>query len=99
MNRLISNENELLRQHAPLVSALVRQFAGVMPPVCSAEHLHGLGLIALLDAARTYSPAAKISFEAFARIQIHGAFVGEIRRAQRWFQTETPAIGRQPVFA
>ncbi len=101
MKKQISNERELLQQHTPLVSALVKQIAGTIPPVCSTEHLHGLGLIALLDAVRCYPPACQLSFETFARIQIHGALISEIRRAQDWFHSESdsPALTQKPIFA
>ena len=99
MKKEFFDERELLQQHTPLVSALVRQLATAMPPVFSAEHLHGLGLIALLDAVRSYSPACQMKFETFARIQIYGALIGEIRRAQGWFQSEAPALTQKPIFA
>jgi DNA-directed RNA polymerase specialized sigma subunit len=97
MKKEIFNERELLQQHTPLVSALVKQFAAAMPPVFSAEHLHGLGLIALLDAVRSYPPACQMKFETFAHIQIYGALIGEIRRAQNWFQSEGKKSN--PIFA
>jgi DNA-directed RNA polymerase specialized sigma subunit len=80
-------EPELLKQHTPLVTAMVRQFTVAMPTFFSAEHLHGLGLIALQDAARCFPPSSRLSFAAFASIHIHGALLGEIRRAKNWFQT------------
>jgi DNA-directed RNA polymerase specialized sigma subunit len=91
MNVKSFNERELLKQHATLVSSAVNQFTQTAAPICSADHLHGLGLIALLDAARHYPPASEVSFETFARVQIHSALLGEVRRAKKWF-TGTPAV-------
>ncbi len=87
MNLKNQTEPELLKQHAPLVVAMVRQFTVALPSVFSAEHLHGLGLIALQDATRCYPPSSRLSFAAFASIHIHGALLGEIRRAKNWFQS------------
>lgn len=78
-------EKELLQQHAALVTAAVQQFAQAVPHQFSPEHLHSLGLIALLDAVRSYPAASPIPFESFARIQIHSALMGEVHRANRWF--------------
>jgi RNA polymerase sigma factor for flagellar operon FliA len=99
MNQKNSTEGELLKQHTPLVSSVVRQFADRLPELLSADHLHGLGLIALLDAARRYPSSSRVSFETFARIQIHGALLGEIRRAKNWFPGVTPAATPTPAFA
>jgi len=87
------NERDLLKQHTPLVASAVNQFASAAPAIFSADHLHGLGLIALLDAARHYPPTSRVSFETFARVQIHSAMLGEIRRAKNWFNdaVETPS--------
>jgi DNA-directed RNA polymerase specialized sigma subunit len=94
MNLKTATERDLLKQHTPLVATAAEQFARSAPEVFSADHLHGIGLIALLNATRHYQPASHVSFEAFARVQIHGALLGEIRRAKTWFNgtcaIETP---------
>jgi RNA polymerase sigma factor for flagellar operon FliA len=79
------NEKELLQKHTPLVSALVNRLVASTPQSCSADHLHSLGLIALLDAARCYPQTSSVPFESFARIQVQSALIGEINRAKRWF--------------
>jgi DNA-directed RNA polymerase specialized sigma subunit len=97
MNLKTATERELLKQHSPLVASAVQQFTQTCPAVFSAEHLHGLGLIALLNATRHYQPANHVSFETFARVQIHSTLLGETRRAKTWFsgtdaaETSTPA--------
>ncbi len=92
MNPKNKIEPELLKQHTPLVTAMVRQFSEAMPTFFSAEHLHGLGLIALQDATRCYPPTSRMSFAAFASIHIHGALLGEIRRAKNWFQSSSATV-------
>lgn len=91
MNLKMANERDLLKQHAPLVASAVQLFARSAPEVFSADHLHGLGLIALLNATRQYRPADHVSFETFARVQIHSTLLGETRRAKTWFNG-APAV-------
>lgn len=78
-------EQEMLQKHSPLVSAMVDRFVECTPLSLSADHLQSLGLIALLDATRNYSPSCQMPFEAFASIEVHGALLTEIRRAKKWF--------------
>jgi len=87
MNVKTFNERDLLKQHTPLVSSAVNQFTATATPICSAEHLHSLALIALLDAARHYPATSHVPFETFARVQIHSALLGEVRRAKKWFNS------------
>jgi DNA-directed RNA polymerase specialized sigma subunit len=91
MNLKTATERDLLKQHAPLVASTVQQFARSAPDVFSPDHLHGLGLIALLNATRQYQPADHVSFETFARVQIHSTLLGETRRAKTWFHG-APAV-------
>ena len=98
MNQNYHNERDLLKQHTPLVTSAVHQFSAAAPEVFSADHLHGLGLIALLKATRQYPPASRISFETFARIQIHTSLIGEIRRARNWFNSASAVGTSTPAF-
>lgn len=99
MNQKTSTENALLKQHTPLVASAVSDFARSTAPVFSADHLHGLGLIALLDAARHYPATSRVTFETFARIQIHSALLGEVRRAKSWFQGDHAEATHTTAFA
>jgi len=99
MNVKSFNECALLKQHAPLVSSAVNQFTATASPICSADHLHGLALIALLEATRQYPATSQVSFETFARVQIHGALLGEVRRAKKWFNCEYAVETSTPAFA
>ncbi len=86
MNTCLKNptENDLLKKHAPMVAVIVNQLVGTLPALFSRDHLQGLGLIALLRAVRSHAPAGGVSFETFARIEIHRALLCEIRRVGRW---------------
>lgn len=99
MNLNPHNERDLLKQHTPLVASAVNQFAAAVPALFSPDHLHGLGLIALLDAARHYPPTSRVSFETFARVQIHSALLGEMRRAKNWFNDARAVETATPAFA
>ena len=41
--------------------------------------------MALLDAVRQYPASSKVSFENFARVQIHRTLYSEINRTKQWF--------------
>ena len=97
MNVKSLTERDLLKQHSKLVSTAVNQFTSTASPICSADHLHGLGLIALLDAVRQYQPASHGAFETFARVQIHSALIGEVRRAKKWFNSDYAIDGKYAV--
>lgn len=93
------SEQELLKKHSPLVSSLVNRTVESSPQAVSADHLHGLGLIALLDAARSYPATSSVPFETFARVQIQSALLGEVRRARRWFSAAPATANFIPYFA
>ena len=97
MNVKSLNERDLLKQHSKLVTSAVDQFTSIGSPICSPDHLLGLGLIALLEAARQYPAASPMPFEAFARAQIHTALLGEVRRAKKWFNNEYAVDGKFEV--
>jgi DNA-directed RNA polymerase specialized sigma subunit len=99
MNLKTCYERDLLKQHAPLVTSAVSQLTEAGPQIFSDGHLHCLGLIALLEAARNYQPDCSTSFEAFARAQIQTALHDETTRAKNWFNG-APATTNQPtIFA
>ncbi|HEX7654492.1 MAG TPA: hypothetical protein VF607_13375 [Verrucomicrobiae bacterium] len=85
MNQSRNNEQAMLKQHAPMVGMMVQQFARREPSLLSHEALHSVGLMALLDAVRQYPASSKVSFENFARVQIHRTLYSEINRTKQWF--------------
>lgn len=70
---------ELVERYAPLVKRIGNHLLGRLPQGVELEDLIQTGLIALLDAARQYSPAKGASFETYASIRVRGAMLDEFR--------------------
>ena len=69
----------LVKNHAPLVKRIAAHMRGRLPAGTEMDDLIQVGLIALLDAARLYSPTKGASFETFASIRVRGAMLDEVR--------------------
>lgn len=69
----------LVENHAPLVKRIAVHMRGRLPAGTELDDLIQVGLIALLDAARQYSPTKGASFETFASIRVRGAMLDEVR--------------------
>lgn len=70
---------ELVERHAVLVKKIASHLLGRLPEGVELEDLVQTGLIALLDAARQYSPTRGASFETYAGIRVRGAMLDEFR--------------------
>ncbi|MGI9341436.1 MAG: RNA polymerase sigma factor FliA [Gammaproteobacteria bacterium] len=77
----VSSESpdSLIEQHAPLVKRIAAHMLGRLPRGIELDDLVQVGLIALLDAARQYSPDKGASFETYASIRVRGAMLDEVR--------------------
>jgi RNA polymerase sigma factor for flagellar operon FliA len=73
-------EEDLVKQHLPLVKAVVARVAMTLPAHVDGEDLYSAGLTGLLNAVRQYNPRAGTSFETYARVRIRGAVLDELRR-------------------
>lgn len=69
----------LVENHAPLVKRIALHVRGRLPAGTELDDLIQVGLIALLDSARQYSPTKGASFETFASIRVRGAMLDEVR--------------------
>ena len=69
----------LVQEYAPLVKRIANHLRGRLPDSVDQDDLIQVGLIALLDAARQYSPAKGASFETYAGIRVRGAMLDEVR--------------------
>jgi RNA polymerase sigma factor for flagellar operon FliA len=70
---------ELVERYAPLVKKIGNHLLGRLPDGIELEDLVQTGLIALLEAARQYSPSKGASFETYASIRVRGAMLDEFR--------------------
>ena len=71
--------DDLVEQYAPLVKKVALHLLARLPSGTELDDLIQVGLIALLEAARNYSPAKGASFETYARIRLRGAMLDEVR--------------------
>ena len=69
----------LVQEFAPLVKRIANHLRGRLPEGVDQDDLIQVGLIALLDAARQYSPVKGASFETYAGIRVRGAMLDEVR--------------------
>ena len=72
--------DDLVEQHAPMVKRIAVHLQGRLPDGIETDDLVQAGLIALLDAARQYTPEKGASFETYASIRVRGAMLDEVRR-------------------
>jgi RNA polymerase sigma factor for flagellar operon FliA len=105
-----AREERLVRQHLPLVSYIVSEVANRIPRHVSRDDLVSAGMAGLAQAAKSYDPERRISFQRFASARIRGALLDDLRsrdwasrsvrsRARKMTQTTdrlTAQLGRQP---
>jgi RNA polymerase sigma factor for flagellar operon FliA len=69
----------LVQEYAPLVKRIANHLRGRLPQGVDQDDLVQVGLMALLEAARQYSPTKGASFERYAGIRVRGAMLDEVR--------------------
>ena len=72
-------EDNLVRQHLPLVQYVVSEVAHRVPSHVSRSDLVSAGMLGLAQAARSYDPERGIAFDRFASTRIRGALLDELR--------------------
>ncbi|GAB1641871.1 sigma-70 family RNA polymerase sigma factor [Krasilnikovia sp. MM14-A1259] len=104
-------QEDLVRQHMPLVGHLVRDMLSRIPNHVHRDDLTSAGLHALVKATRSWDPDRGIPFHRFATTRIRGAILDELRSldwATRSVRTKaratdttrqrlTTALGRTPT--
>lgn len=69
----------LVERHAPLVKRIGVHLRGRLPDNIELDDLVQVGLMALLEAAKTYDSTKGASFETYASIRVRGAMLDEVR--------------------
>ena len=72
-------EDQLVREHLPLVQYVVSEVAHRVPSHVSRSDLVSAGMLGLAQAARTFDPERGIAFDRFASTRIRGALLDELR--------------------
>ncbi len=73
------SDDELVRQHLPLVGHLVRETMARVPAHVNRDDLTSAGLAALVQAARSYDAERGVSFSRYASTRVRGAILDELR--------------------
>jgi RNA polymerase sigma factor for flagellar operon FliA len=72
-------EDNLVRQHLPIVQYVVSEIAQRVPSHVSRSDLVSAGMLGLAQAARSFDPERGIAFDRFASTRIRGAMLDELR--------------------
>ncbi|MFN8034904.1 MAG: sigma-70 family RNA polymerase sigma factor [Acidimicrobiia bacterium] len=72
-------EEELVREHLPLVHYAVAEMANRIPSHVSRNDLVSAAMLGLAQAARTFDPSRGIAFDRYAGTRIRGALLDELR--------------------
>jgi RNA polymerase sigma factor for flagellar operon FliA len=74
-----ATEEELVREHLPLVHYAVAELANRVPRHVCRDDLVSAAMLGLAQAARGFDPERGITFERFANMRIRGALLDELR--------------------
>lgn len=74
------DDDQLVREHAGLVRKIALHLKVRLPQSVELDDLLQIGMLALLEAAKTYETGHGGSFETYAGIRIRGAIIDQIRR-------------------
>ncbi len=73
------SDDELVREHLPLVGYLVSETASKLPGHVSRDDLTSAAMMALAQAARGFDPERGVPFARFATLRIRGGIIDELR--------------------
>src|SRR5438552_17389136 len=72
-------EEDLVREHLPLVHYAVAEMASRVPRHVSRDDLVSAGMAGLAQAARSFDPSRGINFDRYASTRIRGSLLDELR--------------------
>src|SRR4051794_12303918 len=72
-------EEQLVREHLPLVHYAVSEMAAKIPRHVSRDDLVSAGMAGLAQAARSFDPTRGITFDRYASTRIRGSLLDELR--------------------
>ncbi len=75
----VAQRDQLAVEHVPLVAHLVHETMARVPSYMDRNDLRSAGLLALVQAARSFDPQRGVPFAGYASTRIRGALVDELR--------------------
>jgi RNA polymerase sigma factor for flagellar operon FliA len=77
----VDNRNEsLIIAHMPMVKRVAIHLKARVPPFMELDELIQVGMVGLIEAARSFDPTKGFEFEHFALSRVRGAILDEVRR-------------------
>lgn len=74
------NPESLIIQHMPMVKRVAVHLKARIPPFMELDELIQVGMVGLIEAARSFDPSKGFEFEHFALSRVRGAILDEVRR-------------------
>jgi RNA polymerase sigma factor for flagellar operon FliA len=75
-----TSEDEFLKAHLPLVGRVIERMKASLPSHVDADDLKSVGVIGLVNAARSFRADQGSAFSTYATLRIRGAVLDELRR-------------------
>jgi RNA polymerase sigma factor for flagellar operon FliA len=77
----VGNQHEaMILAHMPMVKRVAVHLKARLPPFMELDELVQVGMVGLIEAARSFDPAKGFEFEHFALSRVRGAILDEVRR-------------------
>jgi RNA polymerase sigma factor for flagellar operon FliA len=77
----VDNRHEsLIMDHMPMVKRVAVHLKARIPPFMELDELIQVGMVGLIEAARSFDPAKGYEFEHYALSRVRGAILDEVRR-------------------
>ncbi len=94
--RLDTPDEELIREHMPLVKIFARRFSRRLPPSVAHDDLLGAGALGLIDSVVRRRGSDESSFACYTRIRIRGAIFDELR-SHDWLPRRSRSVDRSAI--
>lgn len=91
-------EDDLVREHLPLVRRAVAELSARMPRHATRDDLVSAGMVGLAQAARNFDPSLGVPFHRYAATRIKGSLLDELR-ANDWASRPVRAKARNMELA
>lgn len=73
-------DHALIMDHLGMVKRIAVHLKARIPPFMEVDELVQVGMIGLIEAARSFNPTKGVAFESYAHTRIRGAMIDEVRR-------------------
>ncbi len=73
-------DESLILEHLGMVKRIAVHLKARIPPFMEVDELVQVGMIGLIEAARSFNPTKGVAFESYAHTRIRGAMIDEVRR-------------------